>query len=168
MPIRPLRLLATCLAAVVCLPGCRHSYPYPPNSTPELPRHVSARVPAAAPAPYFVDVAKSAGIRYQWKIEGKRPVNILQSIGNGCAFLDFDNDGNLDILLVGTRPALYRGDGHGHFTDVTHATGLDGLIGHFLGCAVGDYDNDGFPDIYLSAYRGGALLHNEEGSRRSK
>jgi hypothetical protein len=112
----------------------------------------------------FTDVAAQAGLHYRWSIEGKRPLNILQTIGNGCAFLDYDNDGNLDILLVGPKLALYKGDGKGHFTDVTHETGLDLLKGNFLGCAVGDYDNDGYEDIYLSAYRGGVLLHNESGS----
>lgn len=109
-------------------------------------------------------MTQEAGIDYRWSIDGKRPLNILQSIGNGCAFLDFDNDGNLDILLVGPHLALYRGDGKGHFVDVTHQTGLDRFAGHFLGCAVGDYDNDGYPDIYISAYHGGLLLHNENAS----
>src|SRR5688500_2256603 len=109
----------------------------------------------------FTDVAESAGLSYQWKIAGERPLNVLQTIGNGCAFLDYDSDGNLDILLVGPNPALYKGDGQGHFTDTTKESGLDSLKGQFLGCAVGDYDNDGFPDVYLTAYRGGALLHNE-------
>ncbi|MCA1595671.1 MAG: CRTAC1 family protein [Chloroflexi bacterium] len=111
----------------------------------------------------FRDVAAAAGVRYRWVIAGKRPLNILQTIGNGCAFLDYDNDGNLDVLVVGPKLALFHGDGHGHFSDVTHQTGLDKLTGHFLGCAVGDYDNDGFDDIYLSAYRGGVLLHNDGG-----
>ena len=113
----------------------------------------------------FVDVAAKAGIHYRWTIPGPRPLDILQTIGNGCAFLDYDNDGNLDILLVGPQLALYRGDGHGHFTDVTHALGLDKLHGHFLGCATGDYDNDGYKDIYLSGYRTGLLLHNDQGKR---
>ncbi|WP_044948851.1 CRTAC1 family protein [Chthonomonas calidirosea] len=109
-------------------------------------------------------MSSHAGLDYRWVIPGPRPLNILQTIGNGCAFLDFDNDGNLDILLVGSSLALYRGDGKGHFQNVTRQTGLDKLHGHFLGCAVGDYDNDGYVDIYLTAYRGGALLHNEGGS----
>src|SRR5690348_18352819 len=109
--------------------------------------------------PRFVNVAAAAGLRYRWTIPDKRPLNILQTIGNGCAFLDFDNDGNLDILLVGPTLALYRGDGHGHFTDVTRETGLDTLHGNFLGCAVGDYDNDGYPDIYISGYQAAVLLH---------
>ena len=110
-----------------------------------------------------MDVAAKAGLNYRWTIPGPRPLDILQTIGNGCAFLDYDNDGNLDVLLVGPKLALYKGDGHGHFTDVTHATGLDKLRGHFLGCAVGDYDNDGYEDVYISGYRTGLLLHNEQG-----
>lgn len=115
--------------------------------------------------PRFRDVAAQAGIDYRWSIAGKRPLNILQTIGNGCAFLDYDNDGNLDLLLVGPQPALYRGDGHGHFVDVSRETGIDRVHGHLLGCAVGDYDNDGYPDIYMTAYRGGVLLHNDHGRR---
>jgi len=114
------------------------------------------------PSIRLVDVAGRAGLDYRWSIPGKRPLNILQTIGNGCAFLDYDNDGSLDILLVGNRVALYRGDGHGHFVDATRRCHLDSLRGHFLGCAVGDYDGDGFDDIYLSAYRGGVLLHNRQ------
>ncbi|HZT42925.1 MAG TPA: CRTAC1 family protein [Chthonomonadaceae bacterium] len=113
--------------------------------------------------PSFREVGPSAGLHYRWEIPGKRPLNILQTIGNGCAFLDYNNDGNLDILLVGPKLALYRGDGQGHFTDVTQETGLDRFHGHFLGCAVGDYDNDGYDDLYISGYRTGLLLHNEGG-----
>jgi hypothetical protein len=114
----------------------------------------------------FVDMARQAGLDYRWSIPGPRPLDILQTIGNGCAFLDYDNSGCLSVLLVGTdHLALYKGDGRGHFTDVSHATGLDKLRGHFLGCAVGDYDNDGFEDLYISGYRTGLLLHNDGGKR---
>ena len=110
----------------------------------------------------FVDVAASAGIKYRWTIPGPRPLDILQTIGNGCALLDYDNSGHLSVLLIGTdHLALFRGDGRGHFTDVSHQAGLDTLRGHFLGCAVGDYDNDGYEDVYVSGYRTGLLLHNE-------
>ncbi|HLK60959.1 MAG TPA: CRTAC1 family protein [Chthonomonadaceae bacterium] len=128
-----------------------------------LRQAAAATAPALPSPPLFQDVADRAGLHYRWTIPGKRPLNILQTIGNGCAFLDYNNDGNLDILLVGPNLALYQGDGHGHFTDVTHETGLDTLHGHFLGCAVGDYDNDGYDDIYLSGYRTGLLMHNEHG-----
>ena len=112
----------------------------------------------------FVDVAAEAGLRYRWRIPGPRPLDILQTIGNGCALLDYDRSGHLSVLLVGAdRLALFRGDGRGHFADVSHQTGLDRLRGHFLGCAVGDYDNDGYEDVYVSGYRTGLLLHNEGG-----
>ena len=120
---------------------------------------------AAARPSVFVETAKAAGLQYRWEIPGKRPLNILQTIGNGCAFLDYDNDGSLDILLVGTKLALYKGDGKGHFVDVTHAVGLDRFTGHFLGCAVGDVDGDGYDDLYISGYKTGLLLHNVQGRR---
>src|SRR5579883_3473247 len=149
-----LKISLVCIAAICVVAGCRDSDgKLGGTSTSSTGGMVSP----------FVDVASAAGLKYQWTIAGARPINILQSIGNGCAFLDYNNDGNLDILLVGPKLALYQGDGHGHFTDVTHEMGLDKFRGHFLGCAVGDYDNDGYDDIYLSAYRGGALLHNEGG-----
>ncbi len=130
-------------------------------------------VKAAGPSPTrtagtharFESIARQGGLNYRWSIPGPRPLDILQTIGNGCAFLDYDGDGNLDVLLVGPKVALYRGDGKGHFTDVSHEMGLDTLHGQFLGCAVGDYDNDGYDDVYLSGYHTGVLLHNERGKR---
>ncbi len=152
------------LAGLLALSGCGHGADGP--ATGGSP--ASAQTSAAAGGPRLTEVTETAGIHYRWPVPGKRPLNILQTIGNGCAFLDYDNDGNLDVLLVGPKMALYRGDGKGHFTDVSQQTGMAALSGHFLGCAVGDYDNDGFEDIYLTAYRGGALLHNEPaaGGRR--
>lgn len=146
-------LIASLASLTGCSPAIRKSQPVvtksPPLTTPSL---IS-----------FNNVTHSAGINYKWQINAPRPLNILGTIGNGCAFLDYDRDGNLDILLVSDRLALYKGDGRGNFRDVSEETGLSKLKGHFLGCAVGDYDNDGFPDIYLTAYQGGALLHNEGG-----
>jgi hypothetical protein len=112
----------------------------------------------------FRSMAEEAGLQYSWSAPGKHPLTILQTIGNGCAFLDYDGDGNLDILLVGPKPGLFRGDGAGTFTDVS-ASVLGNLSGYFLGCAVGDFDNDGFVDVYLSGYREGRLLHNEGGKK---
>jgi hypothetical protein len=108
-------------------------------------------------------MSSDAGLNFRYAIPGKRPLNILQTMGGGCAFLDYDGDGNLDILLISQRIALYKGDGKGHFTDVTQAVLPPLAAGWWMGCAVGDYDNDGYEDIYLSAYRGGVLLHNEGG-----
>lgn len=150
------------LGAALLTVGCNRASGKNPG---EEGKGSSAAPPAAAVTTRFTDVAGAAGLRYEWKIAGKRPLNILQTIGNGCAFLDYDNDGNLDILLVGPTVALYKGDGKGKFTDVSAVTGIGALKGHFLGCAVGDMDNDGWRDIYVSGYREGRLLRNEAGKR---
>lgn len=120
--------------------------------------------PGSAPSAtrgLFRDATAESGLRYTWTAPQKRPLNLLETVGNGCAFLDYNNDSNLDILLVGPKPALFTGDGKGTFTEATALLG--GVSGHFLGCAVGDYDSDGFPDLYLSGYRDGRLLHNDGG-----
>lgn len=121
--------------------------------------------PAPRVALQFIDRAETSGLKYEWVANGKRPLTILGTIGNGCAFLDYDNDGSLDIFLIGSKFALFHGDGKGNFTDVSEATGLSRLSGYFLGCAVADYDNDGFQDIYISGYHTGLLLHNEAGKQ---
>jgi len=113
----------------------------------------------------FVDVTAASGLDHKFTTIDSKPQNILQTIGAGCAFLDYDNDGNLDILLVDQQLKLYRGDGHGRFVDVTKSMGLDRVHGYFLGCAVGDYDNDGFDDILLTGYATVALLRNDHAGR---
>lgn len=146
---RILALLA--LTALPILTGCPGGQKLNPSgATPEAQAQTDIR---------FRDVAKEVGLNYSWSPLGKRPLTILQTIGNGGAFLDYDNDGNLDILLVGQKPGMFQGDGKGKFTNVS-ATALGGLSGYFLGCATGDIDNDGFTDIYLTGYREGRLLRN--------
>ena len=115
---------------------------------------------------FFEDVTKSAGLSYVWEQpKGKSPLTILETIGNGAAFLDFNQDGNLDILLVGDKTALYTGDGRGAFTNISDTVGLNQVTGKHLGCGVADINNDGYPDIYLSGYKTGHLLRNEAGKR---
>jgi hypothetical protein len=101
-----------------------------------------------------------------------------ETMGPGCAFLDFDNDGWMDIYLVNSGPcdfykpakslrnALYRNNRDGTFTDVTEAAGVAG--GTFgMGVAVGDYDNDGWPDLFVTSY-GNCILYrnNRDGTFR--
>src|SRR5579864_3398895 len=82
-----------------------------------------------------------------------------ETLGPGCAFLDFDNDGWMDIYLVNSGPcdfwkpskpirnALYKNNRNGTFTDVTEKAGVTaGTFG--MGVAVGDFDNDGWPDMF--------------------
>lgn len=119
--------------------------------------------PAAAPPaqpPAFVNVAPEAGIRYVANRATRRPRDILETNGSGCAFLDYDGDGDLDILLAGRpRCALYRNDS-GRFTEVTSAAGLS-REGHWIGVGAADWDNDGDPDLCITGYRSGALYRND-------
>ena len=91
-------------------------------------------------------------------------------MGSGVCFIDYDNDGWQDILLVNSMDwpehrshksylALYRNNKDGTFTDVTRQAGLDIEI-YGMGCAVGDYDNDGFDDVYITAVGGNHLFRN--------
>lgn len=108
----------------------------------------------------FVDRAAAAGLRFEWQHHTKGPWTNVESFGCGCAFLDYDNDGWMDILLVGRpRCALFHNNHNGTFTDVTREAGLD-KEGLWTGVAVGDYDNDGHEDIYISGYNCSMLLHN--------
>ncbi|MGB7188774.1 MAG: CRTAC1 family protein [Acidobacteriaceae bacterium] len=91
-------------------------------------------------------------------------------MGSGVCFIDYDNDGWQDILLVNSMdwpghkkhasyPALYHNNHDGTFTDVTRQAGLDVEM-YGMGCAVGDYDNDGHDDIYITAVGTSHLFHN--------
>ncbi|HET6383235.1 MAG TPA: CRTAC1 family protein [Armatimonadota bacterium] len=90
----------------------------------------------------------------------------IEAFGLGCAFLDYDNDGWQDILLV-ARPhvLLYHNEGNGQFEDVTKQMGLDQIKGYWNGCSVGDYDGDGYLDILLTGFHRLALLKNDHARR---
>jgi hypothetical protein len=105
-------------------------------------------------------------------VNGRSPEYYLpETTGAGCAFLDYDNDGWMDIYLVNSgrcdfydpRPllknALYRNNRDGTFTDVTEKAGVPGG-GYGMGVAVGDYDSNGFPDLYVTQYGRSILYHN--------
>ena len=122
--------------------------------------------------PVFVDVTSEAGIGTFKNIQGSlSKQHIIETMGGGAAFLDFDRDGNLDVLLVRGSTiehlqtggdvvcALFRGDGHGHFRDVTESSGITAR-GWGMGVAVADYDNDGWDDIYITCYGPNYLFHN--------
>src|SRR5689334_7166095 len=120
----------------------------------------------------FVNVARQAGLATP-TVYGDEHKNkyLLETTGCGAAFLDYDNDGWQDILLVnGTRLGgmpqgqaptcrLYHNNGDGSFTDVTQKSGI-ARTGWGQAVAVADYDNDGFDDIFISYFGKNALFHN--------
>ena len=114
---------------------------------------------ASPPLPPFVDVTREAGLAAFRNIQGtERKDYILESIGGGCAFIDYDDDGWQDLLLVrgstmerygkGGDPvcALYHNNRDGTFTDVTERSGLL-KNGWGMGVAVADFNNDGRVDL---------------------
>lgn len=119
---------------------------------------------------HFVDVGAAAGLRaptIYGGVESKK--YILESTGCGCAFIDYDNDGWMDIfLLCGTRlegaPAeatnrLYKNNRDGTFADVTEKAGLH-AVGWACGVCIGDYNNDGFEDIFCTYFGQNVLYRN--------
>ncbi len=118
----------------------------------------------------FTDVAAQAGLN-QPLIYGPadHKTYIIETVGCGCAFFDYDNDGWLDVFLLngtreegappGTMNRLYKNNRDGTFTDVTAKSGL-GRTGWASAVAVGDYDNDGFEDLIVTYYGQNVLFHN--------
>ncbi len=124
----------------------------------------------------FEDVTAGAGIEWTHRNGATPEKFLIETMGGGGAFLDYDGDGWLDIFLVDSgahhrsgkgapgRNALYRNRGDGSFEDVTSKAGLEGGI-YANGVAVGDYDNDGDADIYLTAW-GDNILYRNDGRGR--
>jgi hypothetical protein len=154
---RPLCIsaLALALALIVsALSGCR------PSRAIQNPE----RLPEAV---QFTDVTERAGIHFTHHNGADGKKLMPETTGSGCAFLDYDNDGWDDILLIDSRTygpdapalALYHNNHDGTFTDVTQKAGLTAR-GYGMGCAIGDYDHDGWDDIYITCLGPNHLYHN--------
>src|SRR5215469_2372237 len=131
---------------------------------------ISGLAGAQAPAVRFTDITQSSGIHFVHHNGAFGGKYLPETLGPGCAFIDYDNDGYPDILLVngqdwpGHRQAastlkLYHNNHNGTFTDVTVAAGL-GVSMYGMGVAIGDYDNDGFDDIFVTALGQSRLFRN--------
>ena len=120
------------------------------------------KVPPQIPV-RFVDVTQQAGLATKASAHQSGDPNSFSD--SGACFLDYDNDGLIDLLLTDSGPrgglGLYHNMGNGKLEDVTTKAGLDPSV-RAIGCATGDYDNDGFADIALSLIGRVLLLHNEK------
>jgi hypothetical protein len=144
---------------------------HPHGSQSSLP---TPPIPDDGVAIRFDEVAKQAGIDFAHS-DGRSAMHYLPEVmGGGVAWLDFDQDGYLDLFFVQGGPfspdsirssklpssRLYRNQGDGSFVDVTEKVGLQ-QAGYGQGVAVGDYDNDGYPDLFVTCFGGCHLYHNE-------
>ena len=127
--------------------------------------------------PVFTDVTAEVGIEFHHRFGDEDMSSILETTGSGCAFFDYDGDGNIDLYVVngcylegisdadsiykGVRLTnhLYRNNGNGTFSDVTEQAGV-GDEGYGMSCVTGDYDNDGDTDIYVTNYGRNTLYRN--------
>ncbi len=158
---------ALALVLAASLPACGSPPSAAPTAAPARPQ------PAAPADPNFVEVAASAGLTTVLYCGGTEKDHILESVGTGCAFVDYDGDGRLDVYLVNAwaldeqpsrvrlkgRNALYRNRGDGTFEDVTAQAGV---ADQSWGCGVcaGDYDNDGRVDLYVTCFGPNRLYRN--------
>lgn len=137
------------------------------HTTKPFPRPAPSGRPFNA---HFVDIAAAAGLRapvIYGDVEIKK--YIVESTGCGCAFIDYDNDGWMDLFVLsgtrlegapeGTTNRLYKNNRDGTFTDVTEKAGLHSL-GWACGICIGDYNNDGFDDIFCTRFGQNALYRN--------
>ncbi|MDP3314029.1 CRTAC1 family protein [Lutibacter sp.] len=124
---------------------------------------------------FFQEIGQSIGLNFIHSIGSKEMDNIIESVGGGTAFLDFDQDGFIDIFMCsgtwiegfsdGDKPdnlpvnRLYRNLKNGTFEDVTEKAKLN-IPMYSLGSTIGDYNNDGYPDIFISNYGINALFKN--------
>jgi len=113
--------------------------------------------------PRFTDITSAAGIAFKHNAAKSGKKWLPETMGAGCAFVDLDGDQYPDIVLVNPRPAVYRNNRNGTFSDVSAAAGIPALGTFPMGVAAADYDNDGRTDLYFTALDGDRLLHNEGG-----
>lgn len=124
---------------------------------------------------FFQQVSPDNGVDFKHSIGDHHLDNLVETVGGGAVFLDYDQDGQIDLyvsngsytegLSTGERPEgnpvnrLYRNRGDGTFEDVTERAGV-GCDGYSMGMAVGDLDNDGYPDIYVTNFGPNVLYRN--------
>src|SRR6185295_18461464 len=170
-PIIHCGLIASLILFAACKPTA------PPTSAPAA--EVANQTPSPSPSPTlprpsgpieFTDVSAQAGIHFKHNSGAFGKKYLPETLGTGCAFLDYDNDGWQDILIVNSTAwperktprtflALYHNNQDGTFTDVTRQAGL-AVEMYGIGVAAADYDNDGNEDIYITCVGPNHLFRN--------
>jgi enediyne biosynthesis protein E4 len=165
------RIITFLVLFFLILSGCKQANKSPSDAVPKL----NASLPPSNNE-YFQEIGKEIGLDFIHSIGGPELNNIVESSCGGASFLDYDQDGYVDIYVCsGTwlkgftkseKPDklpenhLYRNRGDGTFEDVTRKAGVGGPW-YSMGVTVGDYNNDGYPDLYLSNYGLNVLLKNK-------
>jgi hypothetical protein len=154
----------------------RMSSPQPTAAAANSARDPARQTATPSALPTFEDVTEKSGINFRHSFGEQKLSSIMEATGSGCAWIDYNNDGLLDLYVVSGRYVdgatkfskpdgvdatnhLYRNNGDGTFTDVTAQAGVGGK-GFGMGVTVGDYDNDGYEDIYVSNWNSSILYHN--------
>lgn len=156
---------------VLMVVGCRSADQYT-STPPALP---PSSIPSEEGA-YFVEVTQHVGIDFIHSFGDEHLSNMVETVGSGAAFFDYDQDGYLDLYVInatylegvssGQKPKgkpqnrLYRNSAGSTFVDVTDKAGVADPNGYGMGVTVGDYDNNGYPDIYVCNYGANVLFHN--------
>ncbi len=168
------------LLALTLLSASLAAFAQAPAAKPAA-RPAAAPAAAAQPVIKFEDATDAAGIDYVHSFGSAKLGSLLEGTGAGCAWFDYDNDGNPDLFVANGRPLdggihpyplkekpavlpeshLYRNDGHGHFTDVTHKA-IPAPEMYSDAVTVADYDNDGHEDLLLTGY-GKTILYRNNG-----
>ena len=160
--------LAVVLAACCGASGCeRDSSRTAPASRPPLPAETGMG---------FVDVTAAAGIDFVHSFGDQKFSNLVEAVGSGAAWLDYDRDGRLDLYIATGKynavvskgeaapgkplNRLFHNRGDGTFEDVTEQARVGCPACYSMGVAVGDYDNDGDPDIYVANFGANTLFRN--------
>jgi enediyne biosynthesis protein E4 len=164
------------LFAAATLTGCGPS-PKPAQGNPVTPPSSGGVSRAPASTVKFEDVSASAGVDFAHQNSKTPRKYLIETMGSGGAFIDYDGDGLLDVLLLNCRQLpggkvqgapglkLFHNSGGGRFQDVTGASGLPGKPMYMMGVAVGDYDNDGRDDVYITGVLDPSRLYRNVGGK---
>ncbi|MBK8881581.1 MAG: CRTAC1 family protein [Bacteroidales bacterium] len=167
------RFIVPVLIILVLLSACQHN-----SKKASKDKNQSEIKLPAADGDYFQEIGLAAGLDFIHSVGEEHLNNIIESSGGGASFLDFDQDGYIDLYLsngtwiegfsgsekpeVMPENHLYRNNGDGTFEDVTKRAGANDPA-YSMGAAIGDFNNDGYPDIYVCNY-GANILYKNNGN----